>query len=109
MSKEETLEGKLIHVKKLDFPSLGQILKRSEPWCELYGAVKHIDVARETMIDNVKDKLNSVAAETVHRLGRAGLTINEIAIDTGLTENYVIQTMEALAIEATRQEEDDHG
>lgn len=105
MDKEDTLQGKLIHVKKRIVPSLGQILRRSQPWCDLFEGVKHVEVARETMIENTKNELNSAIVEAVHKLSKAGLTITEIAVDTGLSEDCVIQTLEALANEAVRQEE----
>jgi hypothetical protein len=100
-------DGELVHIEQ--FPSLGEVLRRSAPWEKVYRAMNDFPAMQEILVDNVKERLNSVAAETVHKLAKTGMSYLEISVDTGLTEDYVIQTMEALGIEASRIEENDHG
>jgi len=94
-------------------PSLGDVLRQSEGWIDVFKALEENGDPEdniETMIENAKDKLNMVACETVHKLASTGMGHQEIADDTGLSKNYVLDTMEVLGIEAKRlRKENDHG
>lgn len=100
-------DGELVHIEK--FPSLGEILRQSKPWEKVYKAMKEYPDMQEILVTVVKDKMNTVATETVHKLAIAGMNYQEIADDTGLSTNYVIETLGALGSEWERQKEDGHG
>jgi hypothetical protein len=100
-------DGELVHIEK--FPSTSEILRRSAPWEKVHKAMNDFPAMQEILVENVKDRFNSMAAETVHKLAKAGLTVYRIMEATGLSARYVIDTMEVLGIEAERIKENGNG
>jgi len=83
-------------------PSLREVLESNQTWKKVY--VASDEVTQEELLENAKDHFNMAAADIVVKMHVAGHTAYEIAEDTGLSRNYVYQTMEALQIEDLKQQ-----